>query len=90
MELPSSDVGFKSIKRSRSKLDNKTDARLITLRVYWSQANITQAQAADRLGISQSCVNQYLNNKIRLNTDTIIRFARLFGISAAEIDPSIK
>jgi plasmid maintenance system antidote protein VapI len=70
-------------------MDNTTDARLKTIREKWSQLQLTQAEAAKQMGITQPCFNQYLRGRIPLNTDTIIKFATLFNVAPSEIDPRI-
>lgn len=40
---------------------------------------LTQESVAERLGITQSAVGQYLRGVIPLNTDMILKFARLLG-----------
>lgn len=55
-------------------------------RVWTTKARelgITQDSVADRMGITQGAVSQYLNGKIPMNYLTLVAFA-----SALEIDPS--
>ncbi|MFO1434179.1 MAG: helix-turn-helix domain-containing protein [Candidatus Competibacteraceae bacterium] len=51
------------------------------------QLGLTQKKAADMLGITQSAIGQYLHGIIPLNTDTVIKFARLLGVAPSEISP---
>jgi transcriptional regulator with XRE-family HTH domain len=48
---------------------------------------MSQASAADELGISASGFNQYINGRIALNTDIVAALASFFGVSPREIDP---
>lgn len=57
---------------------------------YKEATKTTQADLAKTLGFAgQGVVTQYLNGKIALNTDAILRFARVLGITPAEIDPDL-
>lgn len=47
----------------------------------------TQEQIAKMLGMRQNAVSQYLNAKIALNADAIIRFARVLDCELGDIDP---
>jgi transcriptional regulator with XRE-family HTH domain len=49
---------------------------------------MSQAGAADELGITASAFNQYINGRIALNTDIIAALASFFGVSPREIDPN--
>lgn len=69
-------------------MDRITNPRSI-IREHWASLQLTQKEGAQRMGISQSCLNQYLHGKIKLNTDTIIKFASLFNIPPSQIDPRI-
>ena len=57
------------------------------LRELWNQSSLTQQEAADQLGVSQSAISQYLRGTIPLNTGAVIAFASLFEIDPTEIDP---
>jgi hypothetical protein len=51
---------------------------------------LTQTSAAQALGFAnQGVVSQYLNCHIALNTDVILKFAKLLGVSPGEIAPSL-
>jgi plasmid maintenance system antidote protein VapI len=70
-------------------LDNSKDPRLILIQKYWYDFKLTQKEAATRMKITQPCFNQYLHGKIKLNTDTIIKFAKLFDIPLSNIDADL-
>jgi len=72
-------------------MDSKTDKRLTKIQELWiKQPELTQRTAASKLKISQSATCQYLNGRIPLNTDIIIKFAKLFKVTPPEIDSSLK
>ncbi|MBG6240464.1 MAG: helix-turn-helix domain-containing protein [Candidatus Symbiopectobacterium sp. Clec_Harlan] len=51
---------------------------------------LTQEKAADALGFNtQGAVSQYLNGKVPLNTDTVIKFAKLLRVTPEEIKPEL-
>ena len=70
-------------------MDRRSDTRLRAIKQLWSNYQITQQQAAVKMELTQPALNQYLTGKTKLNTDIIIKFARLFNISPAEIDPNL-
>ena len=45
----------------------------------------TQTELADRLGMRQSQISNYLNGKSKPNYDTIREMSRVFSISADEL-----
>lgn len=51
---------------------------------------LTQVIAARTLQITQPSFSQYLNCVIPLNTDIILKFAKLLGVDPTEIDPALK
>lgn len=57
---------------------------------FWKYRNrLTQAEAAERMGITQSALNQYLTGRIPLNTDIIIKFAKVMDLYPYEINPDL-
>lgn len=46
---------------------------------------MTQAELAERLGVSQPVVSDYENDVIRLPADVVVQFAEIFAVSADEI-----
>lgn len=51
---------------------------------------LTQEKAADILGFqTQGAVSHYLNGVTALNTDAVIKFASLLGVSPEEIRPEL-
>ena len=72
-------------------MDRKTDTRLKKILDLWnSDPHLTQRKAAYELGMSQSAVCQYLNNKIPLNIEIIIKFSKLFKVAPSDIDSKLK
>lgn len=51
--------------------------------------NVTQYTLAEKMGISQSGVWQYLNGYIPLNLSAIIRFAKALECQVQDIDPEV-
>lgn len=79
------------IQRHISLLDQRNAQRLKRLwRNKHAELNLDQAKAAKRLGITQSAISQYLNCKIALNTDMILKFAVLLKIQPTDINPELK
>lgn len=57
---------------------------------YKDATKSTQTDLAGAMGFSgQGVVTQYLNGIIALNTDVILRFARVFGVTPNEINPDL-
>jgi transcriptional regulator with XRE-family HTH domain len=48
---------------------------------------LTQLSAGTRLGFNQSMVSQLLTGAVVLNTDHILKWAQLLGVSPGDIDP---
>lgn len=63
------------------------------LRRIWelkkSEMQITQAQAAKKLGWTQGAFSQYLNNLTTLNPSAVIKLANFLGVDPQEIEPNI-
>lgn len=75
---------------SQQDRDNAT-----RLKAIWGakkkSLELTQARAAAQLGFAgQSTVAQYLNCDIAMNTETILKFARLLEVDPVRIDPTIR
>ncbi|WP_063655203.1 helix-turn-helix domain-containing protein [Candidatus Arsenophonus triatominarum] len=71
--------------------DKQAAARLKKL---WNEKkealSLTQEKAAEELGFNtQGAVSQYLNGKVPLNTDTIIKFAKILHVSPEAIKPEL-
>ena len=65
------------------------------LKAIWDakkkQLELTQVKAAAQLGFAtQSTVSQYLNCDIAMNTEIVLKFARLLEVDPARIDPNIR
>jgi len=54
---------------------------LVNLRTLRHEANISQKQLADRIGVSQQSINKYENHNIEPDIATLIRIANYFQIS---------
>ncbi|WP_291812750.1 helix-turn-helix transcriptional regulator [Limnobacter sp.] len=63
------------------------------LRKIWSQKKhemqITQVEAADKLGWTQGALSQYLNGITELGPSAVIKLANFLGVDPEEIDPAI-
>jgi len=59
------------------------------LNYFWEKSRITQTDAAQYLGITQSAISQYLHGSIKLNTDIILQFSEMLGVNPQQIDPDI-
>lgn len=58
---------------------------------YKARTKATQADLAKQMGFSgQAVVSQFLNCAVAMNTDVIIRFARILGVDPEAIDPRLK
>ena len=80
------------VNRIINKQDETNASRLRTL---WDNRKkdlgLNQTKAAEQLGLRhQSTVSQYLNCDIAMNTDIILRFAKLLDVDPAQIDPQIR
>jgi transcriptional regulator with XRE-family HTH domain len=49
------------------------------------ERGFTQREVASRIGLIQALVSDYENDKLRLNSDMILRFAELFEVSTDEL-----
>ena len=79
---------------ARPTLTAEDRAKAKRLKMLWNARKadlaLTQVKAARELKITQPTFSQYLNAIIPLNTDAVLKFADLLGVSAAEIDPRLK
>lgn len=78
-------------KTKRRDLTAREKAAQQNLFRIWSEKKrglgLTQDSAADKMGFkTQGAVNQYLNGRIPLNTDTVIKFAAILEVAPKEID----
>jgi len=83
----------------RRKLTAEERAECSSLKKLWNQRKkemrekgikFTQELAIEKLGFeSQGAISHYLNAKIALNTDAILKFANFLNCDAALIRPSI-
>lgn len=82
------------LSKNKRVLSAKQKAAAVNLRRIWDAKkkglNLTQESAANTCGwLSQGTVNQYLNAKIGLNVDAILKFAALLSVSPYEISHEI-
>ena len=54
------------------------------------KAKVTQAQAASKLGWTQSAFSQYLNGTTKLNPSAVIKLAGYLDVQPCDIDPELK
>lgn len=52
--------------------------------------SVTQTVAAMELGWSQSTLSQFINGKLKPNTDAVLKLSDYFNVDPIEIDESIK
>lgn len=78
-------------RRTITDRDLANAARLKNIWLAYKEATkSTQTDLAEILGFAgQGVVTQYLNGSIALNTDAILRFARVLGVSPADINPEL-
>jgi len=65
------------------------------LREIWDdkkeELGLSQEKAAGRMGFStQAAISQFLNGRIAVNKENVLKFAELLDVSPEEIDPSIE
>ena len=77
-------------KTQRSISDNDL-ASARRLKEIWqkrkSELGLTQMTASELLGFSQAAFWQYLNGRLALNIETILKFSYLLKIDPREVDP---
>lgn len=77
-------------KRNITQADREKAKRFRDLWLKRKDAlELTQKKAALRLNIAQASFSQYLNCVIALNTDMVLKIARLLEVSPGEIDPEL-
>jgi transcriptional regulator with XRE-family HTH domain len=64
------------------KAEETLGARIARLR---RDLGMTQAELAERLGVSQPAVSDYENGDIRLPADVVVEIARIVGVSTDEL-----
>ena len=68
-------------------MDSKQKIIIEALRACLKRNNITQAQLAVKLGISQPSINQYLTGRRFPKIETLSRIADVLGITINELIP---
>ena len=76
------DVGKRKTPAAPQQREETVGQRLARLR---KERGFTQVELADKTGLIQVLVSDYERGKLRLNADTLIRFARALEVSADEI-----
>lgn len=80
------------VKNSSSIIKNKEKSRT-TLRKVWDskkrELNLTQVKVAQTLGITQASFNQYLNGRIPLNTNFVLKIAEILEVVPGQISPEL-
>lgn len=78
--------------KSKRKLTDSEMKLSEGLRRIWlakkGELGLNQEKAGAVLGMTQGAVGHYLNGRIALNTETIIKFAQLLHVEPSDIDPS--
>jgi transcriptional regulator with XRE-family HTH domain len=64
------------------KAEETLGARIARLR---RDLGMTQAELAERLGVTQPAVSDYENGDIRLPADVVVQIARIVGVSTDEL-----
>jgi transcriptional regulator with XRE-family HTH domain len=64
------------------KTEETLGARIARLR---RDLGMTQAELAERLGVTQPAVSDYENGDIRLPADVVVEIARIVGVSTDEL-----
>lgn len=76
-----------------SKTKERLPIAVTNLRKIWDQKKremeITQIEAADKLGWTQGAFSQYLNGITELGPSAVIKLANFFGVDPIDIDPNI-
>jgi len=89
MSNPTEVLATFKLHRNISDIDIERAARL---REIWkskkSELGLTQATASELLGFSQGAFWQYLNGRLALNIETILKFSYLLKIDPREVDPN--
>lgn len=80
-----------TLRRTITPQDLENAARLKASWLAYKEATkSTQADLAKLMGFAgQGVVTQYLNGNIALNTDAILRFARVLGVAPEKINPEL-
>jgi len=52
---------------------------------YRKERGLSQAELAERMGVSQNLISAYEVGKVRIGADTIVALARTFKVSADEL-----
>jgi transcriptional regulator with XRE-family HTH domain len=82
-----------SSRRSERQFRPDELAAACNLKKLWGERkqslHLTQTKAAQILGFQQSAVSQYLNGKISLNSQAVLKFAKVLQVNPAEIDPRL-
>jgi len=52
--------------------------------------SVTQTAAAAELGWSQSTLSQFINGRLKPNTDAVLKLSDYFNVDPIEIDESVK
>lgn len=73
---------------TQEDLDNAERLRKIWHKVKKEQG-LTQKKAADAIGWSQPTISQFLNGDVPLNTDAILKWAKLLGCKPGAISPKL-
>ncbi|WHI52961.1 LexA family transcriptional regulator [Microbulbifer sp. MLAF003] len=78
--------------KSKRKLTDSEMKLSEGLRRIWlakkGELGLNQEKAGAAMGMTQGAVGHYLNGRIALNTETIIKFARLLHVEPSDIDPN--
>lgn len=82
-------------RKRQNPLSKRHAQAAINLKRIWlirkRELGLTQEEAADLLGFStQGAVSHYLNGRMALNTEAILKFAKLLEVAPTDIDPQFE
>jgi transcriptional regulator with XRE-family HTH domain len=82
----------KTAPKKRRNLSSIERDEQMVLKKIWEdkhiELNLTQANVAKQFGYkNQAAISQYLNGKIPLNMETVVKFAQVLRVAVEEISP---
>jgi transcriptional regulator with XRE-family HTH domain len=85
-------VEVHAVFKTQRTISDSDLASALRLKEIWqkrkSELRLTQMTASELLGFSQAAFWQYLNGRLALNIETILKFSYLLKIDPREVDPN--